>query len=208
MTTKKSKLKRYNDLNPVEAFRQMGEEVKNEAFDQGKEVGYDLWRQLLGSQKEQTYNEQTSGDLIEGQDISFTKSQKKEQFIEAGIDYKSEILHFEKRKSQEANREIEQTMQQVLSELKQLIKSSKVLEIQFKQVAVETKPEKAGKYHVNFYEWLLSVIKSARTKVEDSSSWLTAIKSKTGKKGYWGMFKKHGTSFGLSGERVVATQTG
>ena len=45
-------------------------------------------------------------------------------------------------------------------------------------------------------------------KVEDSGAWLGKVQGKGAKKGYWGMFKQHGTTFGLSGERSVATQVG
>jgi hypothetical protein len=44
--------------------------------------------------------------------------------------------------------------------------------------------------------------------VEDSGAWLSAMSGKKGKKTYWSEFKKHGTSFGMSNERSVATQTG
>ena len=83
------------------------------------------------------------------------------------------------------------------------------MQVQFAEVTIDQPPAEVGTYHVNFYEWLLSVIKIAREKVEDSSVWLQAINTKKNKKmGYWGMFKKHGTTFGLSHERNVATQTG
>ena len=80
--------------------------------------------------------------------------------------------------------------------------------MEFKEVTMETVPAKPGVYHVNFFEWLFSLIKGIREKIEDSCVWLRAFQSKKSKRGYWAMFKKHGTSFGLSSERVVATQTG
>jgi hypothetical protein len=55
---------------------------------------------------------------------------------------------------------------------------------------------------------MLTVIRGARMKVEDSGAWLSTMQGKKGKKNYWAMFKKHGTSFGMSNERQVATQTG
>ncbi|HLD02068.1 MAG TPA: DUF5660 family protein, partial [Patescibacteria group bacterium] len=60
----------------------------------------------------------------------------------------------------------------------------------------------------NFFEWMLSVIRIARMKVEDSGAWMAALSSKKKGKGYWQMFKKHGTTFGMSHERNVSTQTG
>jgi hypothetical protein len=70
-------------------------------------------------------------------------------------------------------------------------------------------PKEVGKYHQNFFEWVLIQIQQARVRVEDSSSWLGAVNKKgQGQKGYGGMFKKHGTNFGMSNQRSVATQTG
>jgi hypothetical protein len=46
-------------------------------------------------------------------------------------------------------------------------------------------------------------------KIEDGRAWLeTFAKRKKKKLGYWKMYKKHGTTFGLSHERTIATQTG
>ena len=61
---------------------------------------------------------------------------------------------------------------------------------------------------MNFFEWMLAVIRAAREKVEDSNAWLGTVKGKGAQRNYWNMFKKHGTTFGLSGERAVATQVG
>ncbi len=132
---------------------------------------------------------------------------RREQYVEPGIDYQREIVHGERRVSQD-NRAIEVKVEEILIELKQLISSSKELENAFKDVAVAQAPVKVGKYHVNFFEWVLSTIKTARARVEESVGWMSAISSKKSKREYWAMFKKHGTTFGLSNERVVATQVG
>ena len=92
-----------------------------------------------------------------------------------------------------------------------LAASSKELEIQFKDVVVEQRIVKPGKYHQSFFEWMLIIVKTARMRVEDAGTWLSVMHGKKNKRhsqNYWQMFKKHGTTFGLSNERVVATQTG
>jgi hypothetical protein len=105
-------------------------------------------------------------------------------------------------------REINEKLQQIMAELQRLISSSKELKLEFADVNVDAPPPQAGEYHLNFFDWLLLTIRTAREKVEDSGAWLNAVKGKNKKKGYWGMFKKHGTSFGLSNERSIATQAG
>ena len=66
-----------------------------------------------------------------------------------------------------------------------------------------------GIYHVNFFERLRSILKVLREQIDDSRTWLALSAQRKQKKlGYWGMFKKHGTSFGLSNERSIATSAG
>ena len=100
---------------------------------------------------------QPSGDLTEGQELVLAKTQekapqKKESlYTEPGIDYRREILHGEKKLTQENNREIATKIQEILIELKQLMHSSQELQVQFKQVAVEPEIANPGKYHVSFF---------------------------------------------------------
>ncbi len=210
----KVKIKQEGKLeeNPIEAVRNIGrnfsDSVKNDVL---KESARTFWEQLLTSKKtDSKERSQTSGELIEGEEISFNKKTEKEKTrIEAAIDYKSEIIHAERRIGNEHNQELSAKIQELIIELKKLTKSSKTLEIQFKEVNAQIAPiNKPGKYHQNFFEWMLSVVKTARVRVESAEQWLKAVAGKGKKKDFWGLYKKHGTSFGLSGERAVSQQTG
>jgi len=110
------------------------------------------------------------------------------------------VVHVE-----EAN--LQQKVDAVRSELKALASSLKSLNTEIDRAVMEV-PVQAGIYHMNFFDRLRSVITSLRLQVEDSRTWLSLWSSRKQKKGYWGMFKKHGTSFGLSNERSIATQAG
>jgi|SRR3989344_1499425 len=169
---------------------------------------------LKGGSEEQKNKQDAKGDLVEGQELelSTTSSKSLEKpsrpDIEPGIDYRREILHAEKKVQQENTQELSVKIQEIIIELKQLMNVSQELKVEFKEIASEQKIVNPGKYHVSFFEWVLLLVRQARMKVEDSSAWLGAFKSKKAKKQYWSMFKKHGTTFGLSNERVVSTQTG
>lgn len=191
--------------DPFENFRDIPKAIINQTVSESKQGAYNFVEQLLGIDHFKSEGDMTPGQEI---DLSVKKEKKVEKRIEAGIDYVSEILHGERRITRNEQLEVNQKIEELLVELKKLAKSSKSLEVEFKQIVVEQRPVAAGKYHVNFFEWLLSVVSAARIKVEESSSWLSAISGKRSKKDYWGMAKKHGTSFSLSGERVVATQVG
>lgn len=194
------------DNNPIEAITSIGHGVVDSfAKDLGQEAVNTLWGQLLGTKEETSHHIPKSGDLTEGQELNLTK--KSEQ-SEAAIDYRGEILHGETRIKQKENAETVQQIEQILVELKALSEQTQELKIEFTQIAVERVPQNAGVYHKNLFEWMLLMVRDARQKVEASRNWLSASSKKANKKGYWNLFKSHGTSFGLSSERVVATQTG
>ncbi len=158
-----------------------------------------------------------SGELKAGEVLHLgkAKSERKpaaashKEAGEIARDYMDRIKHGSERASRREVSEMDEKIRQIMNELGKLVKSSAILQSEFAEVAVENKPVNPGRYHLTFFEWMLTVIRTARQKVEDSGAWLSTVKGKNSKKsGYWVMFKKHGTSFGLSNERSVATQTG
>ena len=189
--------------------------VKHDLAEEGAK---DLYKQLLGKYEETSHGAQRmAGDLEEGQEFDLSSHGESEQQttvrrdIDPGLEqynYYREIArsseHSQKRESYQMDRQVEE----ILIEIKQLIDTSKEIETEFKFLAVEQTPVEVGKYHIHFFDWVLTTIRSARMKVEDSGAWLSAMSSKKGKRNYWSMFKKHGTSFGMSNERSVSTQTG
>lgn len=210
MNTKtKKKQTNYADKNPLEVLKGMGTGVLDSAVnDLAKQGVSDLWEQLLGgSSEDKSHN---AGDLEEGQEIDLKKHGKSEKREHAApaMNYHHEIVETEKRASRENQQSIHSKIQEILVELKKISETSTEIAMEFKEVTVEQRIEKPGEYHVSFFQWMLSVIKAARVRIEDSGAWLNTMKSKKGQKNYWAMFKKHGTSFGLSNERVVSTQVG
>ncbi|MDP2637615.1 MAG: DUF5660 domain-containing protein [Candidatus Levybacteria bacterium] len=220
---RKSKAKQYVNKNPLEQLLDIGSGVAQAGADFGKKaVNLDNWDEILGmvDPKEKQKNQHAGGDLSEGKILDLRKIHKKDQAEakaesdsartekEPGIDYVREIIHAGERVATRENREIEGQLKEIMSEIKKLADSSKELQTQFKEVAVEQHVEKPGKYHKNFFEWLLSVVRIARMKVENSGAWLAAMQSKKKSRQYGEMSKKHGTTFTLSHERTAATQTG
>lgn len=208
----KTKVKQYVNDNPIEAIRNIGQGVLG-SF--GSDLGLGMLQtsrdQIIGTSEHSS--EFQGGDLAEGQELDLTaksKREEKEKYmdVDPGIDYRREILHAEKKIAQEDQQQLNSKIEQIIVELKRLASSSKILEVQFRQVTVEQRIVHPGKYHVSFFEWVLAIVKTARIRVEDSGSWMALFKSKKAQRQYWNMFKKHGTTFGLSNERVVATQTG
>jgi len=214
------KKQQYTNDNNIETYKSIGSAVTQSlGNDLIKRGANDVKEQLFGITLDEHYRRQKiTGDLVEGEDLILKHSirndvtprenNKPRLDIEPGIAYHREILHGYKKIAQENNQEISKKIQEIIVELKRLTVSSKELQIEFKEVAIEQRVVNPGKYHASFFEWVLSAIRLARMKVEDSGAWLSVSKSKKAKREYWAMFKKHGTTFGLSNERVVATQTG
>jgi archaellum component FlaC len=221
MTGKTTKKTKYFDKNPIEAaLRDTVDDVVATVKDDILEESItSAWSQLLGGKSkdsgESAGEMSMSGDLIEGQEIEFAKKQQQIEKeanrlanIEAGYDYKNEILHFEQKESQENQNQTSSRVQEILVEIKQLSKSIKELEIEVKDVSMDVVPVKAGKYHESFFDYLLTILRNAKIRVENSANWLQVLSGKKAKKGYWDNAKKHGTSYSLSADRVVSQQVG
>lgn len=217
VTKKRSKPPQYTSDNQIEALRGIpGGAVKSLASLAKDTVSLDQWKTYLGLGSQEKPQEKLSGDLSEGQELNLkglNKRKEKERIldIDPGINYRDEILNREKRVSHRMLSETQSKIEQILDELKKIVATTKELQVQFREVAVEQITVKPGRYHESFFEWMLSIVRSARAKVEDSGAWLSAAKGKHAKKGmYWTNAdeKVGGTSFSLSSERVVATQTG
>ena len=118
--------------------------------------------------------------------------------------------HLDKREGeQEIAKETRELLKEITKQVKKLEKSEKKLEGELAKVSVDNAQAKAGIYYIRFFEWLLTVIRQLRIKVEESSSWLSEFNGRgKKKKGYWQQFKKHGTTFGMSNERSLATSAG
>ena len=201
------KKQQYINNNTVETYRNIPRSIAYSLkTDVAKGIASDALGQLGIRSNEQNRQQEVSGDLVEGQEITLKESPALR--IEPGNNYHREIIHGHRKIIQENTQVLSRKIEEIIIELKRLIVASEELQLEFKEVAIEQRVVNPGKYHLSFFEWILSAIRLARMKIEDSSSWLTAFHSKKAKKQYWQMFKKHGTTFGLSNERVVATQTG
>lgn len=123
------------------------------------------------------------------------------------------FLYSQQKEIQRDEQNLKKETEMILSKLKEQInvleKSEKALAGDLTKIKVERLPQKTGIYYVRYLEWLLTVVKHLRMKVDEGRTWLEAFMTRKKKKmGYWKMYKKHGTTFGLSQERTTATQTG
>ncbi len=79
---------------------------------------------------------------------------------------------------------------------------------QIKKVVLEQPTVNPGVYHKNLFEQLVETAKKLATNPDDGLTWFKEAGTKKKRQGFWGAYKKHGTTFGLSSERTTATQSG
>lgn len=202
----------------------LSEKLVKEAGNQAGFIKDDFFEQLLGSNI--SSEKQKNGSVVfefsnlkKFEKISSERNseekfehKKRNTEIQPGIDYHREyyesIAKFSENASSRENVHESRKIQQVMAEIRKLASSTKSLQVEFGLITVEEPPINPGEYYVNFFEWMLIMLKQARQKVEDSESWLKTVKGKKEKKGYWSKAKTHGTSFSQSNERFAATSTG
>ncbi|MBI2049545.1 hypothetical protein HYT32_01410 [Candidatus Roizmanbacteria bacterium] len=215
---RRSRPKQYANQSILETLRSIPTGVAQSLGDSAKKtVDAKQWETYLGFNDAEQKKRKFEGDLTPGQELDLRSLQNKDEEEnrildrDPGIDYHRQIRDVEKTASHALSQETRNNIQQILIELKKIVDTTKELQTQFKEVAVVQTVVNPGKYHESFFEWMLSIVRNARMKVEDSGAWVAAMQGKNSKKSYYwanSNEKVGGTSFQLSSERVVATQVG
>lgn len=215
LTSKKSKkqAKVLFEESPIEAIRDIGRKTKKMAKDDlvvgtARSVTEQLFGGVLKADKAK--GKTISGDIVPGEALEVGKLEevKKLKKREFGKERAREFAKGEEGFSYYEKEDTKRQIKEILETLKRLVKESEELKQEFKEAVMETPPQEAGKYHLSFFSFLLRMVSIARKKINESATWLSLFRSRKKERNYWAMFKKKGTSFGLSGERVVATSTG
>lgn len=187
-----------------EQLKDFGGQFRKSAVSEAKNVGKGVLSGMFKNPSTGTYSEA-------GQNRPFSPEgypRRQEQLIKPKAP-EIQVFTFRERSEQlEVSREIKAVLEEIKREIFLLEKKQKMVIAEASKLTVSELPEKAGIYHVRFFEWVLSILKDLHKKVSESATWLSACNGRKKKQGYWGMFKKHGTKFGLSGERTVSTQSG
>ena len=192
--------------------------------DEAKIAIKDAWDQTLSGTAESVSEQllgtssQNEQQLFEGQELVL-RTQKSEDIASGRhekVGVTTEHIEYVRRDVQSAERsgearaelEVRRGVEQIQMEIRKLINTSKIVERTVKDATAEKAPVKPGKYHLSFFEFVLGVIRDATRKLEDTVHFGAVFTSKKQQSRYWNSYKKHGTQFGLSGERTTATQTG
>lgn len=192
----KKKTPIYKNDNIVESLNTIGTDVFKATTGEIGKIATDALTSVFGGPTK------TSGEMAPNQVIEFGSNQQEAAPQPAPRHEAQPRPNF-----QMLDAETKAQIEAIRQELKALAGALKNLH-QEVQTAIEQNPVSPGIYHINFYEQLRSFLKVLRMQIEDSRSWLATSNTRKKKMGYWGMFKKHGTTFGLSNERSLATAAG
>ena len=195
----KKKQAYYKNDNLLESLGSIPSSVGSNTVSEFSKIGTEIVSALLGGSPK-------SGELKPNQEISFNEVEQHAPVKEQPVS----TPHVEFRPHTDTaavEAETKHQIEAIRAELKGLIASLKNLH-QEVQTAVTEEVVQPGVYHLNFYDQLRTFIHVLRLQIEDSRTWLAAFSNRKKKLGYWGMYKKHGTTFGLSNERTLATSAG
>ena len=153
-----------------------------------------------GSMIDQLFGKKTSSENSPYQEKQATRNSKSETLI---------FSHGERHADQMIKHETSQLLKQLKEQVSLLEQSEKALSGEIAKIKVAQIPSEGGIYYIRFFEWMIGLVKQLRMKVNEGRIWLQTFNQKKKKRlGYWKMYKKHGTSFGMSQERGLSTQTG
>lgn len=190
--------------NPFEALKDVGGNVAETVRESSADAVKDMWAQILGVDKYAAKPTAKGGDLKAGQELNLKDvgKAKEQPKSEAPVSYFKEIREAGKSGLTQEAHEIHQQVASIMYELQRLATSTKQVEKQV-AMAIGTGVVNPGKYHVNFFEWMLTVVSDARKRVENAGAWLHTTKKK---QGIFQSMKKNMSQY-MSGERSVSNQT-
>ncbi|HCM37406.1 MAG: hypothetical protein UV61_C0004G0053 [Candidatus Gottesmanbacteria bacterium GW2011_GWB1_43_11] len=205
--TKKTPPKAVNTDNLIEQLRDVGRGVaKTVKQDLVSGIATDALSSLFGTPK--------SGDLEPNQPLNLGETPpppmpempfpyRMRQVEQPRPMFNMEAMN--RLRAQEA--QVAQKIDEIRLELKALIATLKQVDSEIVK-AVDEQLIDPGLYHLNFLDRIKTILKLLRQNLNDSSSWLSVMRSRKKQRTYWSLYKKKGTEFGLNPDRVVSTQVG
>jgi len=134
---------------------------------------------------------------------------KPNQHIEAPqIMSEKTLFNFGEIENRRQINEIQQLIETIKKEVESIKNagSSLVSEVaDIEKITLNSMPEKLGVYHVRFLELILKILQSIKLKINESGTWLEAMRSKRAKRGsaFMANSKKKGTQYSMSQELTL-----
>jgi len=171
-----------------------------------KGTGKSIFEQLTNSQSTQTPPTETPEFDFEewmiGKEEELKEEGRQEQkvFDKSGSLKENIVFSYIDEKLKKEIAEVRQELQLLIQAMNEV---SKEVEKAIIQEIVEP-----GTYHLNYFAKIKTWLKIVRKGLQSTDLWQEMWTSRSKRSYFWKMAKKKGTSFTLSHERTVATQTG
>jgi len=178
------------------------EETHKTAIDQIAESRKDAQKQVFGLETELHEDH----EIKLGENSEFSEAKKSISAEHQA--YFREVMSAPIRKTHEETQQLKAQIEEIRIEIEKLKDASVEMEKVFIEVSSQETPEKPGKYHLNFYEWVFITIRNAREKMDEVNTLGSIVNTRKKEKQYMAMSKKHGTSFTQNSERALTRQTG
>jgi hypothetical protein len=188
----------YLQNNPLETFKGVsGSIAKNSAKafgDIGAGIGNGMLDALTGKAGENFAHKENQSQSAE-QPSTFKKKTEFKTLFDFREQQEIQMIKELTKKSHEEVMALKKANAIMAEEVKDIEK-----------LTINAMPDKPGVYHIRFLEIVLSILRTLRAKIGESSTWLQALSSKKKKRGsaFSQMAKKKGTQFSLSQELQLA----
>jgi hypothetical protein len=171
-------------------------------------VSKDILSQILGRENKP---KKVSADLKPGESLEvgefFSGKYEENLKLRNQIALERRLFAEEKAINTQKSNELKVKLQALMQEVLALAKTTQSLGEKVEVAAMQA-PAQPGIYHLIFFEKLLEFIRNFRKNIESAGTWLQASNKRAEKKNYWSMYKKHGSSFLLSGEHYLQRSAG
>ena len=171
-------------------------------------ISKDLLEQILNRKSP---NKKASGDIHAGESLEFSdllSGQHQENLkLRNQIAFERRLVQEEKVVSEKKTNELKVQLQALMQEVRYLAKTTQSLGEEVEVAAMQA-PAQPGVYHLIFFEKIIEFIRNFRKNIESASTWLQSSNKRAEKKNFWGMYKKRGASFLLSGESYSQRSAG
>ena len=115
------------------------------------------------------------------------------------------LRYIEERKQIDEIRQLIEAIKKEVEAIKSAGRSlvSEISDIE--KITLSSMPEQPGVYHIRFLELILKILFTLKKKINESSSWMDALRSKKAKRGsaFMNNAKKKGTQYSMSQELIL-----
>lgn len=191
----KIKNQKYPEKNPLESLRDLGTSTAKNTADAFGKIGGGMLDQFFGGADDHEDND-FGTEFNLNKEVAKAKTKKQEVKIFNYQEYYESTLI--KKQIQELTDAIRKEIEMIKKADSSLLNDIRDVE----KLTINDLPEKPGIYHIRFLELVLEILRTLRSKVGESKTWLQALMSKKKKRGslFVVRSKKQGTQYSMSQE--------